>query len=473
MFHHRAAHGDNKGVNRKVSEAISIRVLLIEDDEDVRLSTTQALTLAGLEVESFASVERARPHVGFGTPAVVVCDVCLPGLSGTQWLSEIRAIDAEMPVILVTGQGHIAMAVQAMREGAYDFIEKPFMSERLVATVRHAIERRQLTLQVRTLRDALENWHGIQGVLIGRSAQMQQVRRTVKTLAETSADVLIYGETGTGKELVARCLHDYSGRRRHNFVPLNCGGLPENLAESELFGHEAGAFTSANRQRVGKFEYAHGGTLFLDEIESMPMAVQIKLLRALQERCIERIGSNKPIPFDCRIVAASKDDLKSLSDQQKFRADLYYRIGVAFIELPPLRERREDIPLLFEHFTLLAASRYERAAPVLSSAQLADLMAYAWPGNVRELRNVADRFVLGLLGERLTQARGVPEPLPGLPEGLPHQVEAFERALIVEALRRHHGDQPATATALAIPRQTLHDKVRKLGIAAAEFRAAV
>ncbi|MDM0041817.1 sigma-54 dependent transcriptional regulator [Variovorax sp. J22G21] len=454
-----------------MSEITAIRVLLVEDDADVRLSVTQALTLAGFEVEPFPSVERARPHINFGAPVVVVCDVRLPGVSGTDWLREVRTIDAELPVILVTGHGHIAMAVEAMREGAYDFIEKPFSSERLVAIVRHAIERRRLTLQVRSLRDALENWHGIQAVLIGRSAQMQQVRRTVMTLAETSADVLIYGETGTGKELVARCLHDHSERRRQHFVPLNCGGLPESLAESELFGHEAGAFTSANRMRVGKFEYANGGTLFLDEIESMPMAVQIKLLRALQERTVERIGSNKAIPFDCRVVAASKDDLKDLSDRQKFRADLYYRIGVAFIELPPLRERREDIPLLFEHFTLLAASRYERAAPAPSRAQLADLMAYAWPGNVRELRNVADRFVLGLLGERLTQTRGTFDPPAGLPRGLPQQVESFERAVIVEELRRHQGDQPATASALSIPRQTLHDKVRKLGIAAEEFKS--
>jgi two-component system, NtrC family, C4-dicarboxylate transport response regulator DctD len=362
------------------------------------------------------------------------------------------------------------MAVQAMREGAYDFLEKPFTSERLTATVRHAVERRQLALEVRTLHEALENWNGIQMVLLGRSAQMEQVRRNVMALAATSADVLIYGETGTGKELVARCLHDHSDRRRQHFVPLNCGGLPETLAESELFGHEAGAFTSANRMRVGKFEHAHGGTLFLDEIESMPMAVQIKLLRALQERSIERIGSNKPISFDCRVVAASKEDLKSLSDQQKFRADLYYRIGVAFIELPPLRERREDIPLLFEHFTLLAAARFQRPAPILTSAQLADLMAYAWPGNVRELRNVADRFVLGLLGERLTDSRGVAEGPPCLPRGLPQQVESFERAVIVEELRRHRGDQPATAKALAIPRQTLHDKLRKLGVAADEFK---
>jgi two-component system C4-dicarboxylate transport response regulator DctD len=454
-----------------VSEALSIRVLLVEDDEDVQVGITQALTLAGFEVEALASVERARSHIGFNAPVIVVCDVRLPGRSGAEWLPEIRKIDPELPVVLITGHGHIAMAVQAMREGAYDFIEKPFTSERLLAVVRHAVERRQLSLQVRTLRDALDNWHGIQAVLIGRSPQMQKVRRMVMTLAETAADVLIYGETGTGKELVARCLHDHSERRRHHFVPLNCGGLPETLADSELFGHEAGAFTSANKVRVGKLEYANGGTLFLDEIESMPMAVQIKFLRALQERSIERVGSNKSIPLDCRVVAASKDDLKALSDQQKFRADLYYRIGVAFIELPPLRERREDIPLLFEHFTLLAASRYERAAPLLTSAQLAELTAYAWPGNVRELRNVADRFVLGLLGDRLTQVRGAGEGTPGLPLGLPQQVEHFERTVIVEELRRHKGDQPATAAALGIARQTLHDKLRRFGIAAEEFRS--
>jgi two-component system C4-dicarboxylate transport response regulator DctD len=452
------------------SKALPIRVLLIEDDPVVLVSTAQALGLAGFEVETFASAEAARAHIRFEAPVVVVCDVRLQGLSGMELLPEIRKIDPELPVVLITGHGHIAMAVEAMRQGAYDFIEKPFTSERLVAVVRHAIERRQLALQVRTLREALENWHGIQAVLIGRSPQIQRLRRTVMTLAETSVDVLIYGETGTGKELVARCLHDHSDRRRNHFVPLNCGGLPESLIDSELFGHEAGAFTSAHRVRVGKLEYSHGGTLFLDEIESMPMAVQVKFLRALQERSIERIGSNKSIPINCRVVAASKDDLKSLSDQQKFRADLYYRIGVAFIELPPLRERREDIPLLFEHFTLLAASRFERAAPMLSGPQLADLMAHAWPGNVRELRNVADRFVLGLLDEQLTPPRGAEERTGSLPNALPQQVEHYERTLIVEELRRKKGDHPATAAALGIARQTLHDKVRRLRITADEFK---
>lgn len=444
----------------------SIRVLLIDDDDDVCRALALSLSLAGFDVDTYPSVEAARVQVRFGMPAVIVCDVRLPGMDGNQWSSELLAIDAELPVILVTGHGDIGMAVGAMRKGAYDFIEKPFAPERLVAVVRHAAERRLLALQLRSLRDALENWHGIEAVLIGRSAQMQAVRKTVMLLAETPADVLIYGETGTGKELVARCLHDYSDRRRQHFVPLNCGGLPESLAESELFGHEVGAFTSASKTRIGKFEYANGGTLFLDEIESMPAAVQIKLLRALQERSIERIGSNKPIRIDCRLVAASKEDLKTLSDEKKFRSDLYYRIGVAFIELPPLRERREDIPLLFEHFTLLAASRYERAAPTLLPSQLGELMAYSWPGNVRELRNVADRFVLGLLGTHISSSHVDTSPASSLPQ----QVARFERDLIVEELRRNRGDQAATANALQIARQTLHDKLRRLDIEADRFR---
>jgi len=450
-----------------MSDAQSIRVIFVEDEADVRLGSTQALELAGFEVDGFDSVEQARASVVLGAPAVVVCDVKLPGTSGTAWLREIRAVDVDLPVILVTGHGDIAMAVQSMREGAYDFVEKPFASERLVAVVRRAVDKRRLTLQVQALRDQLENWHGIEAVLIGRSALMERVRRTVLSLAATSADVVVYGETGTGKELVARCLHDHSERRRGNFVPLNCGGLTETLAETELFGHEVGSFTGATRTRVGKFEHAHGGTLFLDEVESMPMGVQIKCLRALQERSIERTGSNKAIAVDCRVVSASKDDLKVLSDKQKFRADLYYRIGVAFIELPPLRERREDIPLLFEHFTLLAASRYQRAAPLVNSAQLADLMGHAWPGNVRELRNVADRFVLGLLGDRLTLTSGQ-HPAPG---GLPEQIEHFERAVITEELRRHEGEVAATAKALGLPKQTLYDKLRRLRITTDAFRS--
>lgn len=444
------------------------RVILVEDDADVRVGSAQALELAGFHVDAYASVEQASSQITVGMPAVILCDVKLPGMSGASWLSKVRAIDPDLPVILVTGHGDIAMAVQAMREGAYDFIEKPFPSEHLVATVRRAADRRQLALQVLELRERLENWHGIQAALIGNSPLIENVRRTVLALASTSADVVIYGETGTGKELVARSLHEHSNRRQGNFVPLNCGGLPEALADSELFGHESGAFTGASKIRVGKFEHAHRGTLFLDEIESMPISIQVKFLRALQERSIERIGSNKAIDIDCRIVAATKDDLKALSDQGKFRADLYYRIGVAFIELPPLRERREDIPLLFEHFVLLAASRYQRAASMITGPLLAELMAHSWPGNVRELRNVADRFVLGLHNGRLPLAQDASEKYIGLPE----QVELFERAVISDELRRCRGDVTAAAKVLKLPKPTLYDKLRRLGLTIEDFRSA-
>ncbi len=265
---------------------------------------------------------------------------------------------------------------------------------------------------------------------------------------------------------MARCLHDHSKRRSGHFVPVNCAGLPETLVDSEIFGHEAGAFTGAARRRVGKLEHADGGTLFLDEIEGMSMAVQAKLLRALNDRVIERLGSNEPVRVDSRVIAASKEDLRSLSEQKRFRADLYYRLAVAFIELPPLRERREDIPLLFENFILQAARRYDHPAPIIDDRTLSALMAHPWPGNVRELRNVADRFVLGLLGDEFSGKLGQHERDLSLPE----QMEHIERALISESLRRLHGDVSAAAQALGLPKQTLYDKLRRLHIDANTFR---
>jgi two-component system C4-dicarboxylate transport response regulator DctD len=413
----------------------------------------------------FGSVELAKPAITTGLPAVVVCDVELPGMSGTAWAQDLHRLDPELPVILITGHGDIAMAVQAMRGGAYDFIEKPCSSERLVSVVRRAAEKRRLILEVMSLRHQLEGWQGIKATLIGRSTQMERVRTLVRTLAAAPADVVIYGETGTGKDLVARCLHDHGPRRRGNFVPVNCGGLPETLVDSEIFGHEAGSFTGATRRRIGKFEHANGGTLFLDEIESMPLPVQVKLLRALQDRSIERLGSNDAVPIDCRVIAASKEDLRVLSEQKRFRADLYYRLAVAFIELPPLRERREDIPLLFEHFTLQAARRYDRPAPIADDRTLSTLMAHSWPGNVRELHNVADRFVLGLLGDELGEL-GNRESRSTLPE----QLEHIERTLISETLRQLHGDVTVAAQALGVPKQTLYDKLRRLQIDATAFR---
>ncbi|MBK6472257.1 MAG: sigma-54-dependent Fis family transcriptional regulator [Betaproteobacteria bacterium] len=451
--------------------APEIAVVLVEDDEDVRHGTAQALELAGLPVRAFGSVEAARRCVSPNAPIVLLCDVNLPGMHATDWLPEVRAVDADLPMILVTGHGDIAMAVKALQQGAYDFIEKPASSDRIVAVVQRAVEKRRLVLALRAADGRAAAQRGIEAVMIGRSAPMQALRRTVLDLAGTTADVLVYGETGSGKDLVARCLHDYSPRRGGPYVPINCGGLPDTLVESELFGHEAGAFTGAQKARAGKLEAADGGTLFLDEIESMPLSVQVKLLRVLQERTVERLGSNRAVPVDCRVVAASKTDLLAASEDGRFRADLYYRIGVAFIHLPPLRERREDIGMLFEHFALLAASRYGREVPELTATQQAELLAHDWPGNLRELGNVATRFVLGLAGDRLTPG-GAGAASPAASKSLHEQIDQFERALIADTLRRHEGDVTASAKALQLPKQTLYDKMKRLQVQGADFRNA-
>ncbi|WP_296713501.1 sigma-54 dependent transcriptional regulator [Rhodoblastus sp.] len=441
-------------------DQLSIGVIYVEDDEDVRIGAVQALKLAGFEVLAFSSAEQADASIRVDMPFIVVADVRLGGKSGMEFLSGLRRTDPELPVILVTAHGDISMAVAAMRAGAYDFIEKPCSSEQLVTVVRRAAEKRRLTLEVRALRSELADQRGIEKTLLGRSPQIKKVRRLISTLAAASVDVVIYGETGTGKDVVANCLHNHSERRRGNYVAVNCGGLPESLVESELFGHEVGAFTGAIRQRIGKLEYANGGTLFLDEIESMPLGIQVKLLRALQERMIERVGSNKPIPVDCRIVAASKADLLQMSDKKLFRSDLYYRLGVAFIELPPLRERREDITLLFEHFTLEAARRFKCDAPIADEKLVSRLLSYSWPGNVRELRNVADRFVLGVLNDTMI---GSPD-FEAIDHSLPRQLETVERAIVEDALRRKKGDINAAATLLCVPKQTFYDKIKRLAI---------
>ena len=439
-----------------------MHVLLVEDDPAVRLGCEQALDLEGIAVRAFDSAEAVRTAFSPGCPAVVISDVRLPGKDGLTLLRELRTLDAGLPVVLITGHGDINMAVQAMKDGAYDFLEKPFPPEQLVEVARRALEKRALTLEVQTLRRQLTERGGAGQVvqrLIGRSPAMEQLRRMILDLADTDADVLIHGETGNGKELVARCLHDCSRRRERHFVPLNCGGLPESVFESELFGHEAGAFTGAQKQRIGRIEYASGGTLFLDEIETMPLVLQIKLLRVFQERVIERLGANRPIPVDCRVIAASKADLRRQADEGRFRADLYYRLNVVSLEIPPLRERREDIPLLFEHFAQEAARRYNREVPEVDESISRQLFAHAWPGNVRELRNAADRFVLGLGRNFIGGGALETGELP-----LARAVEAFESALIAEALRRHGHSLARTAQALQVAKTTLHDKLKKYGL---------
>jgi two-component system C4-dicarboxylate transport response regulator DctD len=439
---------------------MNLKVILIEDDPDVRLGCQQALQLEGIATDGFGSVEEARPHLGTDFPGIVVSDVRLPRTDGLTFQRELTRIDPELPVVLITGHGDISMAVQAMKDSAYDFIQKPFAPEQLVDVVQRALEKRRLVLEVRDLRRRLEGRDQTEDRLIGQSDGMAHVRKLIVGLADSAADVLIRGETGSGKELVARCLHETSSRYKGNYVAVNCGGLPDTLFESEIFGHEAGAYTGAAKKRIGRIEYANGGTLFLDEIESMPIAMQVKLLRFLQERTLERLGSNTPIPVDCRVIAATKLDLRALAEQGLFRADLYYRLSVATVALPPLRERREDIPLLFQHFLMQAAARHGRPVPEIDQERMRQLMAYPWPGNVRELRNVADRYVLGI--ESGTPPFG--EEHSDFIRPLHETVEAFERSLIVDALQRTQGSLARSAEELCIPKTTLHDKIKKYGL---------
>ncbi|MCO4881664.1 sigma-54 dependent transcriptional regulator [Paraburkholderia caribensis] len=444
-----------------------IRVLVVEDDENVRFGVEQAVALAGFAVSAFASAAQALAEVAPGAPLVIVSDVRMPGIDGLQLLDKVMAIDSQIPVVLISGHADISTAVGAMQVGAYDFIEKPFSSDHIAGRVARAVEKRRLTLEVQGLRAALDNWQGIEAMVLGKSPAIAEVRKKILRLADTSVSVLITGETGTGKELIARSLHDFGGRRDKHFVALNCGGLPEQIFESELFGHEAGAFTGAIKKRVGKIEWAHGGTLFLDEIETMPVGLQIKMLRVLQERTLERLGANESIAVDCRVIAASKADLTALSADGRFRSDLLYRLNVAQIELPPLRERREDVPLLFEHFVLAAARRFGQPAPVVSASQVSELMTHAWPGNVRELQNVADRFVLGLTGDSLLAEGGGTTVKGGT---LADQLAYFERRLIEDMLRRHHGNVAEASEALGMPKKTLYHKLRQLKIAARDVQ---
>lgn len=426
--------------------------VLVEDEQTVRLATTQTLELGGFHVHACENAEQAQPwlHPGFG--GVMVTDVRLPGRSGLQLLADVVAQDSDLPVILITGHGDVDMAVDAMRAGAYDFLEKPFAAERLVETVRRAQEKRTLVLENRRLRAAWES-HPDMPALIGHSAAIERVRTLIRSIGPTGVDILLNGQTGTGKEVVARQLHAASARKGQ-FVAINCGALPEAVFESEIFGHEAGAFTSAQKRRIGKLEYASGGTVFLDEIESMPLALQVKLLRVLQERRLERLGGNEEIPIDCRIIAASKADLLQLSGQGLFREDLYYRISVVGIDLPRLSERRDDIPLLLAHFVQGAAIRYQRPVPAWSAAQMAQWQARDWPGNVRELRNFADRLVLGVV-------ETTPLPEARDEDSLPHRVDAYERMLIADALAANDGNVAATAELLGVPKKTLYDKLKK------------
>jgi two-component system C4-dicarboxylate transport response regulator DctD len=441
-------------------------ILFVDDEASMRHAVTQWLGLAGFETLVHEKATSALNVLSADFGGILVTDLKMESMDGMELLRRSQQIDPELPVVVITGHGDVETAVEAMRLGAYDFIEKPFAPERFLEVVRRASEKRQLVVENRRLRRVVSE-QTLSSRIIGTSTMAERLRASVAELAGTDVSVIVYGETGVGKDLVARCIHDFSRRGKANYVAVNCAAVPETMFESEFFGHEAGAFTSASRARVGKIEHASGGTLFLDEIDSMPLSTQAKLLRALQERVIERLGSNRSITVDLRPIAASKVDLRAASSDGRFRSDLYYRLSVVELTIPPLRERIEDVPLLFEYFAACAAAAHAREPRPVTPAVLSALIAHPWPGNVRELRNAAERHALGLPGPLIPQP-----PEAGREHfSLAQQVEAFERALIERCLAETGGKISAVLEQLNIPRRTLSEKMARLGIDRQRFRA--
>ncbi len=438
-------------------------IKLVDDDNDLRKALTQTLELAGFSVQSFADAEILLQQLQPDYNGIIVSDLRMPGLDGLSLLEKVTQIDKDIPVVLITGHGDVSVAVKAIQKGAYDFIEKPFRKETIIDVLNRAGEKRNLIMENRNLRSKLANQ--TDQVLIGESNVMMNLKKQIASLAQADVDVLINGETGTGKELVARELHRMSPRSDGPFVAVNCAAIADSLVESELFGHEAGSFTGALQKRIGKFEHANKGTIFLDEIESIPQSLAAKILRVLQERKLERVGSNKEIELDLRVLAATKLDLKTLSEQGKFRQDLYYRLNVIEVFIPALRERLEDIPLLFEYFSRQAADKYKCSAVVLNPRLTEQLLNRQWPGNVRELKNIAERYVLTNQFPRLefNDQHNCEQELDAT-SSLQDQVRTYEKMLMVEALRQHNGDVKQASKVLKVPRKTFYDKMKKYSI---------
>ena len=443
------------------------KILLVDDEPQVLKALSQTLELEGFEVITAINGKAALDKVEPGFEGVVITDNNMPVMSGLELLAELQQLDADIPVIVLTGQGNITIAVEAMHRGAYDFLEKPFSSDIMLGTLARAREKRCLTLENRELKRELETQPASGIRIVGNTPVMKRLRGLLYDIKDLPADVLVEGETGCGKELVSRYLHYQSQRHGNPFVAINCGALPDTTIESELFGHEAGAFTDAKTKRIGKFEFANGGTLLLDEIESMPLSLQIKLLRVLEERCIQPLGSNKLIPVDVRSIAATKADLKAQSDAGRFRADLYYRLNVLQVKIPPLRERIDDVPLLFEHFTQIAVNNYKTQGMRLSPEKRQWLLCHDWPGGVRELRNLANCFVL--LGEDRAFDESSPEH-PRAQLTLAEQVSRFEESLIRDELTRCGGRLKVIQDNLGIARKTLYEKMRKYNLDKTQFR---
>lgn len=435
------------------------RVALVDDDDAFREALAERLTLEGLIVTPFQSAEAALKSINDRFQGVVVTDLRMPGMDGRQLVERLSAVDPNLPVVMMTGHGDIDEAVDAMKRGAYDFLTKPFAPERLIETVRRALEKRALVLDNRRLAALAADDEG-SIPLSGSSRSVEALRAAIQRLADAEVDVLIEGETGAGKEAVARAIHNAGRRRLHPFVAVSCAALPESGLESLLMG-DAASPTGPTRRREGQIEQSHQGTLFLDEIDLAPRAAQLLLLRVLEEREIRPVGAMEPHALDLRILAATKGDPVEAVAMGALREDLYYRLNVIRLRTPPLRERREDVPLLFARFLDRVASRLGREAPPIDHAIRRHLLEHDWPGNLRELANYASQVAVGL----------APLDSPNtLNEGLVARVQAYEAELIRESLTRHRGDIRQVTTELQVPRKTLYDKMARHGLVPAKHR---
>jgi len=448
-------------------------ILIIDDDANTLASLARAFRLAGHEATVCDNAARALELAKADRFDLVLSDVVMPGRDGIALLGDLKSAGVASPVVMMSGQATIEMAVKATRLGATDFLEKPISTDKLLLTVENALRLKHLEEENRDLKRRLGRHH-----IVWASAAMREVMAQVEQVAASETRVCIRGETGTGKELIARTLHEKSPRREGPFVSLNCAAIPSELMESELFGHEKGSFTGAAARHIGKFEHAHGGTLFLDEIGDMPLGMQAKLLRVLEEGEIERVGADKPFAVSVRVVVATHRNLEEQVRQGSFREDLYHRVFVFPIVLPPLRERREDIGVLAEHFVRQLTDQNNWRLKSFSREAMEALENYSWPGNVRELRNVVERVLLLAPGEIVdapTVMRALPQPVTanshgfaatGAPAsgGLAQRVEAFERETLLAELKRHHHHMTNTAKALGLERSHLYKKCQQLGI---------
>jgi DNA-binding NtrC family response regulator len=460
---------------------MTARVLVVEDEGAIRLALSGLLRRLGHEVEQASGGPEAIGKLREGPYDLVITDLSLGGeVTGMDVLKAAKEARSETPVVMITAHGSEKIAVEAMKAGAEDYVPKPFDNDEIRLIVTRAIDRKRLEHEHRMLLERVGRDYGL-GSMIGAGAPMRQVFEQVQKVAETDLTVLVRGESGTGKELVAQAIHEKSPRAHRPFVAVNCAAINRELVESELFGHEKGAFTGASARRIGRFEAAEGGTIFLDEIGDMPLETQAKVLRVLQERAFERVGGNKTIKADVRVVAATHRDLEVEVARGRYRADLYYRLRVVELVVPPLRERLEDLPALVQRFVERLAAHLQREPKQVTDAAMARLARHDWPGNVRELRNIVEQAMVLASGPRIepSDLRLSGDSAPAGPsrsasssfaEAKRQAVEQFERGYLVDMLTRHGGNISQTAEAVGMVRQSLQQKLKELGIRADEHK---